>query len=371
MRKIAVSFIILCMLLVASAGMAEDYREMFYERAKVLMTENSTLLKRLDKAVRDARRRHLDSVRRAENSDGDMPRDELRSLSKMYELRLTPRQTEHAWKTSVENYAISENLLEFGLRDLFVRLYRGFNNYNTQKKKLEMAEVVFKGKERAYGLRLIGELEFEQVGQSLLEQGILVRKAGRDLENLMREFNSYIGVDINGAYDIINITEKPAEIDSLESYLSRALKNRAEIVRLERQINLLELQKDIMDRNGAHGIYTSIAREYNSLLDEAERLKAQLERARLSVEQDIRNAYVEVTAAAKELEIKMKQAALAESRLASMRILRERGMISGHQWLNAEIAANEARSSMDAAIFEFNTLVMRLKCASGPGPGFN
>ena len=124
------------------------------------------------------------------------------------------------------------------------------------------------------------------------------------------------------------------------------------------------LQKDIMDRSGAHKIYTGTAVEYQSLLDNIAVLEIQLEGEKSSIEQEIRNAYAQVVAAIQSLEILSDRLALEERKLADLQLLFEKGAVPESQIRSAETLVEQLRDEYKISVFKLNTMIMMLERAS-------
>ena len=125
-----------------------------------------------------------------------------------------------------------------------------------------------------------------------------------------------------------------------------------------------------MDRSGAHKIYTSTATEYQTLLDNIAVLEIQLEGVKVTIEQEIRNAYAQVVAAVQSLETKSDLLALEEKRLADLKLLFEKGAVPESQVQRAETLVAQQRDDYKISVFNLNTMIMRLERASAAGPGY-
>lgn len=384
MRRIGIAFLTICILLFSSvtdAATTGGYREISYEQARKLMLESNTALQGQMNALSKARKQYLDYLR-AENAKAkekeekgeevSFSRDELSILSNLRQEELVPLQMKYNRDALEESLMIARYRAEFNLRNSYVTLYSRFKTLETRKKALVTAEKEYLGKEKAYEMGLIGDLELQQAGQVLLEHKVAVRKAEREYENAAREFNLSIGADIDIIYDNVILSEAPrsATLARLETYLVRALENRSEITQLKRNLELNMLQKDIMDRSGAHKIYTGTAVEYQSLLDNIAVLEIQLEGEKSSIEQEIRNAYAQVVAAIQSLEILSDRLALEERKLADLQLLFEKGAVPESQIRSAETLVEQLRDEYKISVFKLNTMIMMLERASAAGPGY-
>lgn len=387
MRRIGIAFITICILLFSSvtdASTTGGYREISYEQVRELMLESNTTLQGQMNALSKARKQYLDYLRAEDAKEKKKEEqkekgeevyfrwDELSILSKLRQEELVPLQMKQNRDALEESLKIASYQAEFNLRSSYVNLYSRFKTLETRKEALVTAEKEYLGKEKAYEMGLIGDLELQQAGQALLEQKVAVRKSEREYENAAREFNLYIGADIDIVYENVILSEKPrsAELARLETYLVRALENRSEITKIKRSLELNMLQKDIMDRSGAHKIYTSTATEYQTLLDNIAVLEIQLEGVKVTIEQEIRNAYAQVVAAVQSLETKSDLLALEEKRLADLKLLFEKGAVPESQVQRAETLVAQQRDDYKISVFNLNTMIMRLERASAAGPGY-
>ena len=241
MRRIGIAFITICILLFSSvtdASTMGGYREISYEQARELMLESNTTLQGQMNALSKARKQYLDYLRAEDAKEKRKEEqkekgeevyfrwDELSILSKLRQEELVPLQMKQNRDALEESLKIASYQAEFNLRSSYVNLYSRFKTLETRKEALVTAEKEYLGKEKAYEMGLIGDLELQQAGQALLEQKVAVRKSEREYENAAREFNLYIGADIDIVYENVILSEKPrsAELARLETYLVRALK---------------------------------------------------------------------------------------------------------------------------------------------------
>lgn len=375
MRRIIAAFTTVCILLLvllAGEAKAGDCNEMSYEKARLLMLENSTTLQLQRNVLNRARRQYRYYLMTIKN-DGEYIRgDELTKLSRMRQRELTPLQMRYNCENLEENLTTSRYQAEFNLRNLFVRLYSRFKTLEARKEGLITAEKLYQSKEKAYEMGLIGDLEFEQAGQELLEQRVLTKKAEREYENAAREFNLYIGADIDNIYENVILSESPrsVQIASLETYLVRALENRSEITQIKRSLELYLLEKDIMERSRAHRIHLSVGREYDALLDNIAASEIRLEAVKVSIEQEIRDAYTQIVSAIQTRESLSSRLALEEKRLADLQRLFEKGVVSESQLQKADMLVKQMRQELNISTFNLNTMIMKLERASAAGPGY-
>ena len=161
MRRIGVAFITICILLfssVATAATAGIYREITYEQARLLMLEHNTTLREQRNALNKARRQYLAYLRTEDDEEENYYRDESSILNMLKQKELVPLQMRYNRETLEENLKIIRYPAEFSFRNAYANLYSRFKTLEAWKEALITAEKAYLGKEKEYGMGLIGDL---------------------------------------------------------------------------------------------------------------------------------------------------------------------------------------------------------------------
>ena len=91
---------------------------------------------------------------------------------------------------------------------------------------------------------------------------------------------------------------------------------------------------------------------------------------RLSVALEIKNAYVDIVNTGKSVENLKKTLELQRSSFAKTQARYNAGQVSGNVLKQAEIGLLQVENAYKAALFGYNTKIMRFEFATGVGPGY-
>jgi outer membrane protein TolC len=215
---------------------------------------------------------------------------------------------------------------------------------------------------------MITETDALESEYNLLQAKAELEAAKRNRENTLRNFNLFLCQDIHTDFDEIKPENQYyTNLKDYDYYLDRALTNRAEIKQAEKQLDLYEMKKEIMDKFPMSKNTVSIRKDYSNLLLDIEIQKARLEQSKLDVEVSVKEAYAEASAAVKNVENMKNLLDLQKSNIDKVRKLYEVGVVSKTSLDQAEIAFLEFCSRYDMTLFDCNTKLMKLVYMSGIG----
>jgi len=189
---------------------------------------------------------------------------------------------------------------------------------------------------------------------------------------MARNLNKFMGLPPETVFSGIMVDEGPARAVSepVEHYISEASNNRHEIKQVEKQIALKEQEKSIIESSYLYKINTDAQKEYELLLIELEKLGMDLEEAKLSIENEIRNAYADIIKTGKSVENVKKALELQRNMYKKMKARYDVGQISEITLKQAEINLEYAQNSYNAALFDYKTKIMLFAYATGIGPAY-
>jgi outer membrane protein TolC len=95
-----------------------------------------------------------------------------------------------------------------------------------------------------------------------------------------------------------------------------------------------------------------------------------LEEAKLSIENEIRNAYADIIKTGKSIENVKKAVELQKSAYEKMKAKYDAGQVAENILRQAEINLEYARNSYTVALFDYKTRIMRFEYAAGIGPAY-
>jgi hypothetical protein len=363
---------------------ADEGIKLTYDRAKAFTKLNSVTIKRLARAERDSYKRYDSYLKEAETIDPmgftyvlggkeyyfyyDL---ETRLMMKKAK-ELVPGQMKLAWEIAKDSHEIGENSIEIALRGIYLGAYHARADLLLKQKQLELASMKNRQDKIRLDRGLISPLDMEESEYNLLKAQKEAAAAKRNYENMARNLNKFMGLPPETVFSGIMVDEGPARAVSepVEHYISEALNNRHEIKQVEKQIALKQQEKSILESSYLYKVNTAFQEEYAFLLIELEKLGLDLEEAKLSIENEIRNAYADVVRTGKSVENIKKAVDLQESMYEKMKARYDAGQVAEVTLRQAEINLMNVQNSYAAALFDYKTKIMRFEYATGIGPAY-
>lgn len=384
MKKAIFSIIISIILLLSSSSFASSEGDIYWNLAAVRMEQNNNTLLNMIGSEHIAKRQYDEAVENAKdiNPDGmlitlfgEKHYIKFEQQTQMYltlQKELNPEQMKLSWEMEKAKGTITRNSMVVGLRNLYFGLYNADNNRKLARKKYELAQNIYKQDKIRQERGLISDVDFSASEHNLLKAKMAVDASERNYENMLRSFNSYIGVALDTKYNRIIYDEQfnEARLKPCEEYVKNALGIRLEITGVEKQLSLLERQKNIMDMYPKMLSIPTIREDYDDILLQIDILSLDLESARLNTAKEIEEAYVEVDGAKKNV-INMKNMLdIQRNSLDNIEKRYQSGMVSKNMLDQAQISYDEMENNYEALLFDYNTKLMKLEYAAGVGPGY-
>jgi len=380
-RKITVVLMITVLIIsMPSHLLAENKNILTWQKASVLLQGSNNVLKDLSEAEQESRKQYEEAAETAKTIDtkGETIKildeeiriayDDATQMLKTQQKELYPEQMRFYWNMSQDTQKRTANSLLLSLRSLYLGLYSAHSNMKIREKKYEVAESLHIQNKLRFEKGMISETDVLESEYGLQKAKAELDAARRNRENALRNFNMLLCQDIDTEYDDIKPESQfYTSLKDYDYYLGRALSYRAEIKQAEKQLMLLEMKKEIIERFPMSLNTTSIRKDYNNLLLDIEIQKAKIEQVRLDIEVDTEKAYVEAVSAVRNMENMKKLMEIQKSNIEKTRTMYGKGMISKTALDQAEIAYLEFCSSYDMTLFDCNTKLMKLIYVSGTG----
>ncbi|MGE5613629.1 MAG: TolC family protein [Bacillota bacterium] len=355
-----------------------------YDRAKAFAKLNSVTLKKLVRSERDSYEKYDDYLKQAERIDpwgftysiGGKEYYFYYDLETRLMMRkakeLVPGQMKLAWEIARDSREIAENSMEISLRGIYMGTYSARADLLLKQKQLELVYIKNKHDRIRLDRGLISPLDMEESEYNLLKAKKEAAAAERNYESMVRNLNQFMGFPLGTRFSDIMIWEEPesAVLEPVEHYIGKALNNRLDIKQIEKQIALKEQEKNIIESFNLYKVDTAAREEYEFLIIELEKLYIDLKAAKLSVENDIRNAYADIIKAEKSVESVKKAMELQKSAYEKMKARYDAGQVAEIILRQAEINLAYAQNSYTAALFDYKTRLMRFEYAVGIGPAY-
>lgn len=388
MKKYISILLITVLLLAGTQSFAEGKTSISFDSAKETLLNNSLELKRLDNSLKDTKTQYEKAVERASgiNPEGDtietttkdgwstryIHYNDITKVQLTLQRDVVPDQQRLALDTAKYNRQVTENSLVTSLRSVYLSIFSADNALKLQKDSYEYAKSVYEQNKRKYEQGMITVLDFEEAEYNLLKAEKDLKAAERQKEAASMSLNNFIGSEFGTVYDEVIFSEsyEASTLKAADYYIQQALTKRLELISLQREIPLLEREKGIREMNTVNERYPDARQPYEDLLNELDSKKLQLETSKLSIEDEIKEVYVDVVTSGKSVENLQKTLKLQESNLESTKKRYELGLISLNTYKQAQLSLTGAENSYKAAVYDYNTKVMRLENASGLGPAY-
>ena len=384
MKRLIAITIAAVILLLPAQTLADSKGPLSYERAVSLLNLNNGTLKKLQRAENDANKDYQSNLLDAGNIDVNgftttfggkdyyiyYDAETRLMMTKMKEL--VPEQMKFSWEAAQANRLITQNALRTSLRGIFLGLYSAQNDLQLKQKKLALTTEINKQDILKLEKGMITELDLEESNYNLLKAQKDVDSANRSYKNSVRSFNQFVGLSSNTGYTNIVYEETLArpELKPVEDYISKALENRFDIISIRKQIALKEQDKKLTDTGSAYKVSTTDQDTYERLLNDIEGLNIDLEEMKLSITDEIKNAYVDVASAGKGLDSMYNTVKLQRSNYEKMQARYKAGMISKNVLTQTELGLMQTENGYKAMVFDYNTKITRFNNATGIGPGY-
>lgn len=360
--------------------LAESENVLTWQKASLWLNRDNNVLKDLAEAEKNSKKQYEEAKENAKTIDtrgrtvyilGQEIRIAFDDTTQMFmtqQKELFPEQMRYYWNMTQDSKRRTSNSLTISLRNMYLGLYSAHNDVRIKELKYEVAENLHNQNQLKLEKGMITDLDLLESEYDLMKARAEMDAANRNRENVLRNFNLLLCQDIRTDYDDIRPENQYyTSLKDYDYYLERALVYRAEIKQAERQLALLEQKKKIMDRFPLSMNTVSVRKDYNNLLLDIEIQKARLEQAKLDIEVEVKEAYIEAAAAVKNTENMKKLLDLQKSNIEKMRKMYDKGLVSKTVLDQAEILYLEFCVSYDMTLFDCNTKLMKLVYVSGIG----
>ncbi len=384
MKRLIALTVTVAMLILPAGALAESRGPLTYDRSVAFMEMNSSTLKKLQRAEDDALRQYKSNVESAKNIDVNgftfkYGNEEMyihygaeTKLMMIKMKELFPEQMKFSWEATRANRVITVNGLKASLRGVFFGVYNAQSDYQLKQKQLALAGEINRQDKIKQQKGMITDLEMEESDFNLLKAQKDADNAKRSYDNMVRSFNQFVGLPARDGFSQVSYEDELSHPvwKPVEDYIQMALENRFDMISIRSQIALKEQEKKIIESGYLYKTSTTAQDEYERLLNDLEQLNLDLEGMRLSIINEIENAYVDVIRTGKSVDNLNNTLKLQRSSHANMQARFESGMISKNILTQSELGLLQVENGYKAALYDYNTRIMRFNNATGIGPGY-
>ena len=383
MKKFIAAFIAIVFMLPFYAAAAESNILDWQQAVNLLDNYNNTLLNMKVNVV-NVRKQYINALMNAESIDTKgmtisvmgkemyILFDENMKMGMTLRKEFFPEQMKLNWEMSDDIYRITRNRMITGLRGMFLSLYSSSKNQDIKMRRYELQKQIHEQNKLKFEKGMISKTDLEESEYNLLAAKAASDSSKRNLENAMRNFNNYVGIDPDTVFEKIVLNEKYEEkrLRNLDYYLERAVTQRHDVILKKKQLALLELKKNIMERFPMNMNVVSIREEYEDLMNEIGELQTRIEIERLNIEKDLKEAYLQTIDTGRKVMEMKKKMDLQRNSLEKTYEMYEKGLIPKTTVDQMQLGYEELELSYLSILFDYNTKLMRLENAAGLGPAY-
>ncbi len=384
-RHISVIIVLVLLLLPTTIfAEAENVNPLFMEKAILYLEKHNNTLLSMDESVETARKQYNSAVTNTKTLDTkgflleiydqeiyihfDTNTKMLLTLQK----ELYPEQMKFSWDMAKDSRRVTLNSMVIGLRGLYLGVYNASEDCSLKQRSYDLAQTIYNQGMIRYERGMITEIDYAQYKFDLLKAKAAYDASRRNYENIMRTFNSFIGIELETTYSEIVYEEEydPNALQNYDFYVERALSSRLEITSGIKQIALLEKKKAIMEDYPYSIVLPSNKKDYENMLNDIDKQSLLLEKAKIDIEKGIMEAYIEASESNSNIIGLKKVLDLQKSNLENMKGKYEAGLISKTMLDQIQIGYDEMENGYKAALFDYNTKLLKLEYAAGTGPAY-
>jgi outer membrane protein TolC len=378
-KRLAVAVLVLCLCVLFTTNIyaAGTYNMLTDEQARKHLLKNNTNLLRLSQNQELLKLNYEESKRQADTAARFID-DYSKWLSDYILLPLrkqrdiVPEYARLQVDLGVLNSEVAKNSLQVSLREIYGALYTASKHIEIKRKAAESyGRKYFADKNKfEKGLIIPYELEISELNyfKSLNELAI----SRKDYKILERNLNLLIGMPIETSYDEIKLSEKVCAFPSQTcgKYIESALEQRLEIVSLKREKEIKEREKGLYEERKIQERYDEAQDEYQSIIREIDLLDLKIRKAEVGIEKEITEAYIDIEKEYLNLKTSEENLDAARGRLNQLKIQQAQGYITGTIVEEFENNVRQLEYLHKAAIFNYNTKLVKLENAAGVGPAY-
>lgn len=372
------------LLILPTQAFAEAEGTLSYERASALINLHSGTVKKLQRAENDAFKAYRSSVLEMGSMDENgftikidneehyiyYGAETRHSIIKMKQI--VPEQKKYMWETARDSRIMGERNLEISLRGLFYGIYDAQFKLALKQGQLELASDANRQDEIKLKNGMITSLDLQESGYRLLKAQKEMDEVKRGYDNAARSLNQFVGLPIDTRFASIMEEKEPAgrEWKQVDIYVEQALENRFDIINIKKHLALKELDRKLTETGYSYKNDTAQQEAYEKLLNDIEQMNNKLEQLKLTITDEIRNAYVDVVNMGKSVKNAGNEFRLRQSCYKKMQARYESGLITRNALDQEGLKLKQVENSYKAMLYEYNTKIMRFDNATGIGPGY-
>lgn len=342
------------------------------EKAAINIINNSSDIKSVERSIKSAEDQYANMNTTRQQILNAMSKTGGNSFSLYKSYELLPYQIEYsitAANNTKENTVASVRLQAYTLYINLLKIKYSVDLQTDLVKNLQdnynKSSINYKnGKITKNDLRLI-EINLEKAKMQL-------NQYKRNYDSALMALNKSMGKDINTKYNslIDNNIVPSMEIQSLESYMNKALESRAEVLNAKANIAYQNKSFEFDKLN-----YTTSQKDYDDYMQKAQydldQIQYQYDITKIDIQSEINTGYKNLLNKLKSCESAQKQCEIAKYNYETAEKSYELANITLYELENAKISYTQSQINLKNAQLDLWLYEIKMDYASGIGPGLS
>lgn len=188
----------------------------------------------------------------------------------------------------------------------------------------------------------------------------------RNVDNLMMSFNLMLGQDMMAQLELATEVKSSVELETLDAYIERGLKERSEILTAENTLNQSQSSFSLID-----DYFNTSSDKYRAAEKELEVAKRDLESAKVDVEYNIRKAYLNVTEKKENLSISQLALEDAKRQYNELELNVSLGFVTESMLNQVGLLVTVATNDYYSSYRDYEAAIQSLESSSSIGPAYS
>lgn len=340
------------------------------EKAAINVINNSTDIKSVERSIKSAEDQHANMNATRQQILNAMSKVGGNSFSLYKSYELLPYQIEYS-------ITVAKNTKEKAVASVRLQAYTLYINLLKLKYSVDLQTELVNNLQNNYSKSLISYKNGKITKNDLRLIEINLEKAQLQLNQYKRSYNSALmelnksmGKDINTKYNslIDNNIVPSMEIQSLESYINKALENRAEV--LNAKANLAYQNKSFEFDKLNH---TTSQKDYDDYMQTAQydldQIQYEYDITKIDIQSEINTGYKNLLTKLKSCESAQKQCEIAKYNYETAEKSYELSSITLYDLENAKISYTQSQINLKNTQLDLWLYEIKMDYATGIGPG--
>ena len=267
----------------------------------------------------------------------------------------------------------SKNQLNLGLRQTYLSYWQAAAQVEALERQAVIIDLQHQQQQTEYEQGHTSKQSFDNSSYSHTQLENKLQAARRSLDQKKQSLNAMVGMPLDTVYEV-GIWEDISKLDAkqVDPLIEQALSQRLEIKVIEDRIAINDLNiANYDDHFTYNSMDDSMQESYDELKDQQYYNALELEQQKISIEKEIRIAFLDLQFSQDKLKTVLNQRNDYSHTLDKVREQFNNGSATRVELLQAEYDYFEAQSSYLMAIYEHNTKVEQFSYQIGVGVGFN